>query len=469
MTHHDRAATGAATAGAGGAATITATPAADAHHTDWAGFVAHHWNTAPVRLTGTTPPLGLAGCHDLLVRVAEPFRAGTRLRVPTVVSFDTTRGRLRAPGPLLPANDGDGTDHRAAGYLDRVSSALAGRGWLLAAANPLRADFRSWARVRDQLAVLWREHGWPVTPVSTEITAGSDYPRPGGDAPGPGPAVLLWVLSGSLRVRFPASAASAASAPRTELRGVAGDLLHWPAGPRPDELHGENCVTLRIAVRSDAAHADELVRELLHEAGGRLPEYGDGDGRPCLLHEEPPRPPGEPVTVLDATARVGEIVGELAHGAAVERALLRNWAARRSAAGLDPAPPPRTAVPLGVRDRVRLVCEVTRMPTGDRARSLWAANGHAFTVGGSVADRILTALPSERARTVTEVADAAGPGTAPGDVRALIGALHRVRAVDVTPASPSGDSGAPCDDAADASDGSDDEVTETRVEGGTPR
>lgn len=398
---------------------------------------AAQWNREPARLPAPHPPLDLADAHALLVRAAEPFRAGTRLRVPVVVAFATTEGVLRAPGALLPSGD----DPDASRYLARVTDALPGRGWLLTVRNPLRLDFAHWATARAHLAALWRRVGWPVLPVTAELTAGHGLTRQAAHTPAPDAAVLTWVLHGRLTVH---------PAGREKLRAEPGELLHWPAGLRPAERHDEHCVTLRVTVPTAPRDTDALVRELLAQTAERAPAYADG--LPPYLPAQPPADPGDPVPVAEPLGQLGELVTDLVHGPTVERALRSGWAARRSAAGLDPAPPPRPGVDLGDRAVVRGDEEVVRVPDG-YGRTVWAAGGQAVSVGGSAAERILAALPPDRPVTANQVAEAAGAAGNPDPVRALLGTLYRLRAVELADDGAGGDHPTSADDRDDREDG----------------
>ena len=290
-------------------------------------------------------------------------------------------GRLRAPGDLLP----DAADASATGYADRLRARLAGEGFLLTVTQPFVLDFVLWHQLRAAVAGLWQEVGWPILPVETELLVGDRFTDHSGWTDFASHAELIWVLHGSVRM--------------PPLSAGPGELLYRPPGRRHTMEYGERCVTLRLRIPADPALLGPALREVLAD----------------LVHRER----GSEVTYVDASvdprsalADLTGTVGRIAGSPELSRALRRQWAARRSAAGLEPAPPARRGVAIDSARRVRVTGEIVRLPDGPD-HVLWAANGHAFPLGGGAGERSSVAASRRRAHrrgAVRRVGRAAGSG-----------------------------------------------------------
>lgn len=350
---------------------------------NWSDFAEKHWDEGPA-LVGGSPPVDPARAFALLAGAAEPFRTGTRHRVLPAVRFHHGDGRSAAPGEMLPAPEEDLT-----GYAARVAEPS---GWLIEAEQPLFLDWPLWSAVRDLLDGLWAEVGAPVAPVVVELTAGDARRR----APGTSRthAMLTWVLAGRLRTRLGGETLEAGT----------GDLLYWPADTVHEDEYTEPTLTLRVHVPTDPHMAAMLARETLVE----LMSGGYEDDRVPYVTAGP--------FPLERTV---DMVGAIVESGALTRLLRSRWAARRSAAGLDPVPAPR-APELPEDCRIRVTGEVLRVRDGNHG-VIWAANGHAFTLRGSDAGRILRRLVARETASTTDF-----PGAFP-----LLQRLYQVRVIDM--------------------------------------
>ncbi|MFD7020175.1 hypothetical protein [Streptomyces sp. NPDC059928] len=352
----------------------------------WDGFAAQYWGRRPARLTAPAP-MDAARAHEL---VAELFRAGTVYRALPKVRLHTSRGWLGAPGRLLP----DADDKSARQYLARAGAELTVPGLLLSVRQPLYLDHGVWAAVRDDLAGLWRVVGWPCLPVESELTEAEQFTWDRGMGAPCEHAVLVRVLEGVMEVELWPEVGSEP----VELTASEGELLYWPEGYRSRERHARRCVTLRVQVPRAQRLATAAVRTLLADA---VHDRLGHDGAVPLLPFPAPTPPDGPTPVAPELARVGEAAGAAPAEGAPPRALRARWAALRSTAGLDPAPPPRPSAPPASRRRFRVAEEIVRIPDGP-GRWIWAAGGHAFPVGGAAGVRLAEQLTPGRELTVAE-------------------------------------------------------------------
>ncbi|MFE0683840.1 hypothetical protein ACFW17_23910 [Streptomyces sp. NPDC058961] len=387
-------------------------------HVTWDGFAAQHWGQRPTRLTAPSP-LDAARAHELVVESAEPFRAGTVYRALPKVRLHTSRGWLGAPGRLLP----DADDKSAQQYLVRAGRELAVPGLLLSVRQPLHLDHGVWTAVRDELAGLWRAVGWPCLPVESELTEAQQFTWDRGMGAACEHAVLIWVLEGAMEVELWPEAGGGP----VELAASAGELLYWPEGYRSRERHAQRSVTLRVQVPRARHLATAAVRTLLADA---VHDRLGHDGSVPLLPFPAPTPPDGPTAVAPELARVGEAAGAALAQGGPARTLRLRWAALRSAAGLDPAPPPRPSTPPAVGRRFKVVGEIVRIPDGP-GRWIWAAGGHAFPVGGAAGERIAEQLIPDRELTVAELCRAVGADEHNTAVPALLGKLVGLRAVEM--------------------------------------
>ncbi|MER5437447.1 hypothetical protein [Streptomyces sp. NPDC002790] len=383
-------------------------------------FAETHWAREPVVVSDApAPALDPADAHALLLMAAAHPE-------PPPLRLATADGLLSEPGPLLPGR----ADRNLAGYVARLASApgLGGDGWLLTATDPLHRDFSAWSRVRDALAGLWRYVGWPAVPVTAELAVG-DRHHAVAEAGDPGAASLTWVIDGELTVRVRPEHTGT----EHELRAAAGDLVHWPAGSRHLDHRTGPCTTLRVSVPARATSALPLVTEAVH---GLLRRHGPLPDIPVTLpHPLPARADGRltlPAQLSDTARPFTETLAD----PGVERALLARWAGLRSAAGLDPVPAPRPAVPLTSRHRLMCVSEIIRVAIG-ADDALWAANGHVWPVRGRAADRVLRRLrTTHRDTTVADLARSSGLTDDSPHLHGVLRELCRSRAVAIAPPEP---------------------------------
>lgn len=384
----------------------------------WGELATHHWGHRPGRFT-VPAPLSAARAHELVVKAVEPFRAGTVYGALPKVRLHTSRGWLGAPGRLLPGAH----DTSAERYLARAERELALPGLLLSVHRPLHLDYALWAAVRDALAGLWRTVGWPCLPVEAELTEARGFTWDRGMGAPSEHAVLLWVLEGDLEVTL----WPGAEGEPMELAAAAGELLYWPDGYRSQERHAERCVTLRVHVPRAPRLAMAAVRTLLadavHDRLGR-------DGSVPLLPLPAPTASDGRAPVAQVLEQVGEAAGAVMKDEHLARALRVRWAALRSAAGLDPAPPPRPTAPPAPGRRIEVVRDIVRIPDGPN-RWIWAAEGHAFPVGGSAGARLAEHLVPGRNLTSSQLCRSVGADEHNTAVLALVTKLAGLRAVEL--------------------------------------
>lgn len=400
---------------------------------DWADFRRRHWERQPVCLDAE-PPASLGELYELAVAACAPFRAGTRFRALPDVRFRTDQGVLRAPGDLLPGE----SDATVAEYQERLAAALDG-GWLLTVTQPFHLDHHVWTRVLRVVEGLWRETGRPLLPLTAQLTLGERHDvREELDEPALH-ANLVWVLHGTLHVRLWPEAAGTPphelADPGSEVAGARkltatdGGLMYWPAGHRAAVHHGGRCVTLRLRIPTDRRLPTAEAKNLLTDAVQAGPDY---DGTVPFLPF--PAPASEDGSVPQITELISVMAA--ARKAADDPRFLRGvrvrHAARASSAGLEPPPAPRAgkaeAVARGCH--LRVSARILRMPDGPR-RAVWACNGHAFSLSGEAADRVLARLrPGAEICVGSLCREVAAEGDDAG-VLALLGKLHALRAVEV--------------------------------------
>lgn len=382
---------------------------------DWDRFAASYWNREPA-VVPCPSPVPLQRAYAAIVTASEPFRQGTRFFTLPDVRFFTTYGRVRAPGDLLPG----AADATAADYLNRSEVCSGGDGCLLVVEEPLMLDFGLWSGVRDLISGLWRQVGWPNLPMAAELAIGSTFTRNEGLTTPSRHATMIWVLNGDMSVRlWPEE--------RT-LEGGTGQLLYVPAAHRFTLVYGNRCVALCLRVPVDGSLAVAAVRAAVtdvvqsrRDSGGAVPFLGP-----------PSRPsPASAGEVLPVLAAIGDEVRHVLDGPELDRILRIKWAACRSAAALEPAPPPRGTDALAGDQRIRLASEVMRLPDGPDGW-VWAVNGHAFAVRGADSERVLAHLSENPCVEVSRLCRTAD-GEPGGSALALVRRLYSLRAVDPVP------------------------------------
>ncbi|MFD3473337.1 hypothetical protein [Streptomyces sp. NPDC058695] len=378
----------------------------------WKRFAEAHWGREPAAVPFATG-LGPEQVYGAVAAsCAPPAEDAAGVRFTTA-----SQGRLRDAGALLPGRDDPDPD----AYRDRLARELAGSGWLLSVHQPLWRDFGLWARVRALVSGLWRAVGWPTLPVTAELALGEHCTGPDAPAPRPGSFALTWVLAGTMTVRlWPEHTGT-----EYQLAAGTGDLVYWPAGCRHLDHYLDRCTTLRIVVPARRAAALTHVRGLLAD---RMQEDRVYAGAPGVLPFPPPTDPDGEIGAAEPVATAARLFAGLAAGPGTARELRVAWAARRSAAGLEPAPLPRPAVPLDPGLRVRASAELFRTPDGP-GRAVWAANGHTLAVEGPGAERVRNRLWSERAFTIRELGR--GSRMPAEKLIPLLSDLHHIRAIEL--------------------------------------
>lgn len=358
---------------------------------DWASV----WSRG-LTVLDAPAPVTLPRTFEVLVAACAPFRAGTRFRAVPDVRFHVDRGRLRAPGDLLP----DTTDASMTGYAHRLDTRLGGEAYLLTVEQPFVLDFELWAGVRAAVEPLWHAVGWPSLPVVTELLVGDRYTDHTGPTDFASHAELTWVLHGRLR---------------TGARTVGpNELLYRPPGDQHTTEYGERCVVLRLRIATDAALVGPALRGVLADLVQR--ERG-----PDVTYVDPSGDPRAELADLTSTVR------RIAESPDLVRTLRRRSLVRRSAAGLEPAPPPRFPMAIERGQSIRVTGEIVRMPDGP-GRELWAVHGHAFPLGGEAGERLFQLLRPGAECTIDDLC--AASGAPPDEVGALVRILYRLHAVE---------------------------------------
>ncbi|HEX3761565.1 MAG TPA: hypothetical protein VHW23_22865 [Kofleriaceae bacterium] len=359
-----------------------------------------------------------------VVAASAPFRLGTRFRAVPDVRLYTGDALVASPGDRLPGPDDRSLDD----YVARIAGPTGAGGFQLVVTDPLVIDFALWAEVRDLLRGLLARIGAPVLPVVGELVLGTFACTPRGFTKRMHCAVVTVVLAGRLRTRIwhrlwqrsPSEIRDLdAHRPDQVVTARAGDVLYWPA----DRWHLDEalapCLALRLWIpavgRDTAAEIAQVVSALAAE------RLGDGGDVPYLALA----PHGPTGAVPAELARAGRLIGALARGPALPRELAIRWARRVSACGLEPVPAARAiALPDTARLRRDPGTPIVRMRW--RGESIWAANGHAFTLrrGERALHRIVRGL-ERRGATLATLCDG-DPG-----VRAALELLAEARAITV--------------------------------------
>jgi hypothetical protein len=334
----------------------------------WIDVLEHDWLAKLVVAPGEeSPVIEPEAAYLAAVRACAPFVRGTRFHALPAVRFSLDDARVPAPRDYLPS-----AGEPLARYLNRL-----GDGFALTVTEPLFPYYPLWTRLRAALTRLWRRVGHPLLPVTTELTiARGRCEEEFGD---PNGATVAFVLGGT---------ATAATSTGDELRLATGDVLHLPPAANRFTLRGaESLLMLRVAVRLDRRAPVAELLQLIAAAA----EPHDRD-LPVPYVPPPPVAGGigpeqhaVPVVVTDDQVAAIDI----------EREQSITWLGRVSTAGLEPAPPPREDGLAETDVEVRLVEDIYTMPDPGGGRTLWAVNGHVFTVAGDVPEQVRRRLMTE--------------------------------------------------------------------------
>ncbi len=384
----------------------------------WRDFTARYWGRAPGVLPqpqGEALPLG--DVFEMAVVAAAPFVEGTRFWSIPDVRFFAGGNQLRAPGERLPLP----SDRTLPRYLARLRKQHTDSGFQLVIAEPLVIDFALWRQTRALLGGLFDEIGVPVLPLACELLVGTWPMRASYVAARRSHAALTFVLAGELtaqlRRRAPGNAIAGAFTAR------AGEALYWP-GEYQHEETAHSCAALRVWIPEQGSRIAESVRDV---ATSLL------DRRMPADHAVPyvPLPEGRR---HDGTAeplkQVAALLGEVTRGGELERAMQIQWAKRVSALSLEPVPPALAEQQLDDEAAVVLSVAPLRMPLGDDL-SIWAVNGHAFSVRDEARARAVMARLADGPLRIAQLAKTARPAA-----RELVRTLLRLRAARVDATAP---------------------------------
>lgn len=357
---------------------------------DWSPLLPH-WDRRAFHLArAAAPPLSPGHAFDLIVRAAEPFRAGTRFMALPDVRFYLDGGVLRAPGDLLPGPEDRGDPLR---YVQRVRERLHGAHFQLRVTQPLFLDYRLWSRTRALLADLFARIGCPALPVEAALWVGQAAPQTVGTRLQPRHACLrlpllgactaqLWRARPSSRgapERQSASQGEAAGerAPAATLHARAGDVLCWPGRWWHRDSDDGAGLGLSLAIPSQGGDAMIAVKDALAESVDAA--LGE-DERVAMLSYPPRARAGRGIAAVAPLARVGAAMRAAATRGDLQQALRVAWIARVSAGALEPPPPPRDDYRLRPDDRVRLDPRNPLLRMREGEQWWWAVNGHVFAM-----------------------------------------------------------------------------------------
>lgn len=314
--------------------------------------------------------------YRTLTTACAPFRAGSRFGALPDVRFDVVAGQIGLPGQLLPGAD----DLTAASYTERLHAALDGDGYLVTVRHPLFLDFTVWAQVRAGLTELWKQWGFPIQPVLTELAIGNCFTLR--TQPVPRRATALWVLSGSVRVDG------------TVIK--AGDMWQSPPGAMHTQEEYENGLVLRVHAPMDAdLPGDELkgmLADLLDRTSGPNPPMPHSPWPP------PVRSDGSTAPLPDLESS-GQRVRELLAGPELRRHRKMAWLRRVSAGGLEPVPAPANRLSCPPRTLSRSSIRSTGWTTttngyGQATGTSFRCVGHSATGSSISYSRVRARLPT---------------------------------------------------------------------------
>jgi hypothetical protein len=377
-----------------------------------------------------------------VVEASAPFRLGLRYRAVPDVRLYTGDALIPGPGDRLPGPDDHSFDH----YLARLAGdGVPAGGFQLIVTDPLVLDFALWSEVRDLVRGLLARIGAPVLPVICELVLGTFARTPRGFTRRMRCAMATAVLAGQLRTRIWNRAWQRspneirdfdAHRPDQIVTARPGDVVYVPA----DRWHLDEalapCLALRLWIPSAGSNTGAEVAQVVSElAAERLGVDGAAPFVPLAARGPTRAAPPE-------LRRTGRCVSELARGPELARELAIRWARRVSACGLEPVPAARSiALPAAARVRRDPGTPIVRMRW--RGESIWAANGHGFTLrsGERALHRIVRSL-ERRDATVGALC-----GDDPG-LHAALAVLAEIRAITVDGADAEADAEAQIDDGA---------------------
>lgn len=385
--------------------------------------------TRPAATVLATPGAPLSGLSAWasIVAQCQPFRAGTRFQTLPSVTFDTSAGRVHHPGDLLPRV----AEAELGSYHERIQS-YGTDVWTIGVNQPWVDDAERWELARDALLQRFDEEGYPVLPVSLDLVATSATSWRAGSEPRG--SQLLWVLEGEAEVQLAgtwcnldrgsgALSVSMGSRLTVHRHPSSGPLVLLLATVSADPRVPVMALAHRVAAVLDSSRSDDAVPYLMATL--------TASGEPAPVAEQP---------VLEPLGRARDaLLGYFDDPHRIPAARLE-WARRVSAAGLEPAPPPRPRRAPPSLDRHTRWVRRARVLFGEDGRggTVCAANGHAFTVQGNAVRKFLAELNSMSTTSLDELAGAVAGAAATDEVRATIARslapmfeqLWRLRAVE---------------------------------------
>jgi hypothetical protein len=394
---------------------------------DWDPVVRAHRAREVGRLrAGRRPAVSPERAWRAVVEASAPFRLGVRFRAVPGVQLYTGDALIPSPGDRLPGPDDRSLDD----YVARLAAeGAAAEGFQLIVTDPLVLDFALWAEVRDLVRGLLARIGASVLPVVSELVLGAFARAPRGFTRRMHCAMVTAVLAGRLRTRiwnrtWQRSANEIrefdAHRPDEVVTARPGDVVYVPA----DRWHLDDaaapCLALRLwipAAGSDSgAEVAQVISELVAERLG-----GDDGAVPFVSLAAH----GRASAIPSELRRTGQCVAELARGPELPRDLAVRWARRVSACGLEPVPAARS-IALSPAARVRRDPDTPIVRMRWRGESIWAANGHGFTLrsGDRALHRIVRSLEHR------DAAVGALCGDDPG-LHAALAVLAEIRAIAV--------------------------------------
>ena len=358
----------------------------------WANFVEQHWEKAPLVIKRpfdshlATPE----EFFDALVeagndyrkdggsaRVAVERKAQLRLNVENAqVMTDIER---YIPG----ANDGS-----VEGYVNRVTSQLAGRPFELIAHQFQAYSISLWMRMRDFFRGLYEFTGIPAEKSEAVVFlrnhAQTSFGLHKDDA-----SVFMFILAGRKKIfawpyeRFAAKGnlfCTVDYEPFLDdaivLEGEPGDIIYWPSSYwHVGESSGEWSASISLGLRLNYQPFADVVRHLIRlvsDRPGGAPRVNTYSFDPNSLRQSAIDMPVEIKTALDA-------LREISSSADIEQAHKLAWLNRVTGFGFLKVPPPLPPRTLGDDEVVYTRAEypIVWLPWSD-GQIACSANGHSF-------------------------------------------------------------------------------------------
>ena len=395
----------------------------------WETFAGRHWRRSPAhyRRTFDGGLLDVARVHRILLRVA----AADARDEATNVRVYVDKGRRDDLAAWLPRRD----DPDLLAWARRLRRPRAGRDLTVVVNGCSEHDHVLDRRARRFLRGLGAHA--PLSMWHDLTLYVSEAPATVFGIHADAEDNFVFMVHGEKRFRvWPKGARHARHRSALTFDVTAGDLLYIPAGCRHVATAARG---LSVHVSLQLGNTPSYPATFVAEVAARLVAArleGAALTSQFRLEEAPsgaPRLPPSLATVLDAYASLE---------APLRRAVAEEWAARCSALGFQPAPRARPRRALADRDRLVVEPSSRLIIYREGKDAVVAANGHAYRFPAHPrVVRMIEEIRDGREATVGEwVSECRGTGrigrqtvVATGDfVRVVLGALYRVRAIDVT-------------------------------------